>query len=45
MPKRRRVGVQVVESWRRGLNGVCFFRFKHLYGRLGELKGVLEAVS
>ncbi len=36
---------QLVLSKRQGLDGVCFFRFKHLYERAKELKDIISKIK
>ena len=42
VPLRDEVERQVMLSKLRGIDGVCFFRFKFLYDRFNEFKDMLE---
>ncbi len=44
IPSIEDVKVQLLEAKRKGLDGVCFFRFKYLYERLDEMKHVLSLI-
>ncbi len=43
-PRIEEIELQVLEAKRRGLDGICFFRFKHLYERLSEIRKVLSRI-
>ncbi len=45
VPETSEIALQVREAKRRGLDGVCFFRFEYLYKRLEEISRILKDLT
>lgn len=44
IPRVDEIKTQLIESRARGLDGACFFRFRHLFDRVEELKPIIKEV-